>query len=160
MRGASLRSGSQIFKQNLRLLYRPGFLLTTFTRQSAGIESNNMIALEMICLNSNPLFCASRKSNQHSALCIRIHFNLYGIVLGSFGSYRGVSIDISTGSIAAMKHVCRPSRTPIPPAMSPPSKVDEYPTLIRRDKDHQTIRVEYPHSFCSLRSIYCPPEWP
>ena len=52
------------------------FLRATFTRQSAGIKSYNMIALLIVCLNSKPLFCARLKSNQYTALCNGLHFKL------------------------------------------------------------------------------------
>ena len=65
----------------------------------------------------NPLLCASRKSNKYTALCIRLHFNLYGICLGSLGSSRRMSIYIAIGSTAAKKHACRPSRTPSVPLL-------------------------------------------
>ena len=82
-----------------RLLHRQKFLLATVTRQSAGIGSHNMFALVMVC-QKNPLFYASRKSNQYAALCIRLHFNVYGSFLASFGSCRGVSIGTSMGFTA------------------------------------------------------------
>ena len=48
-------------------------LSATFTTQSAGNESNNMIAFVMVCQNTHPLLRAVFKSNQFSASCIRHH---------------------------------------------------------------------------------------
>ena len=50
------------------------FLLTNVTRQSARIESYSMIALLMVCRKSKRLLCASRKSNQHIAVCKGLTF--------------------------------------------------------------------------------------
>ena len=75
--------------------------------------------------NSNPLFCANRKSNQKTALLVLHHFTLCGIVVGSFVSYRGVIIVATMGSTAVQKHVCRPCRNPSPPAMRPPARMGQ-----------------------------------
>ena len=61
----------------------------------------------MVYPNSNPLCRTSRKSNQHTAMCVRLHFNVYGVCLGSFSAYRGVGIDTSMGSTVVKKHMCR-----------------------------------------------------
>ena len=54
------------------------FFLTTCTRQSSSIESYSMIACLMVCQNSNPSFCAYRKSN-FALVTIKICKELFSI---------------------------------------------------------------------------------
>ena len=96
-----------------------------FSDRLSASASSTFLAIVMVCHNSNPLFYASRKSNEHdAALFVLFHFNLCGIVLGSFGSCRGVIIVATIGSSAVEKHVCRPSRNLSPRAIRPLSQMD------------------------------------
>ena len=69
------------------------------TRQNAGTESYTVID------------CIGHGRIPYIVLCIRPHFNVYSIILGSFSSYRAVSIVATTGFTAVKKHVCRLSAT-------------------------------------------------
>ena len=142
MRRSALCSSSPNSKQNLSFcIIQMSF--DHFSRHSVELESCNMVALVAVCHNSNPLFCASRKSNQYTAWCKRHHFNLYACYLGWFGLYRGVSMDGTMESTAVMNHVCRPYRTPIRHATRDLlRKWTCNQTLILRDKNNQSIRAE------------------
>ena len=63
-----------VFVQVLFAHTESQLLLTAFTRQSASIESYNMIGLLMVSQNFNPGFSASRKSNLYTALRTGPHF--------------------------------------------------------------------------------------
>ena len=69
MRGASHCSGSDC-SSRVSASVSSNFLLT-FTRQSASIESYDMIALVMVCPNTYRLFCASRNAN-HCTACASV----------------------------------------------------------------------------------------
>ena len=94
------------FQTDLRLLYRPSFLWRLLPKNL--LAQNHTIWLHWCNnSNSNPLVCASRESNQDAALFVLHHFNLCGIVLGSFVSYRGVIIVATMGLTDVKRHVCR-----------------------------------------------------
>ena len=82
------------------------FLVSTFTRQSDGFESHNLITQMMVCQHTNPFFCVSRKSYRNTALCVTSHSNFNGLFLDSFGLHRSVSDDIAVGSSAVVLLEC------------------------------------------------------
>ena len=107
-----------------------------------------MIALLMVCQNFKLVFCASRKSNQFSALCAGLHF-------GSLSPNRGVNMVATIGSTAVKKHVCRPSRlipSPLPQSDLHPIWICSH-TMIPREKCNQSIHKEHAHSFAVLDHV-------
>ena len=108
-----------------------------------------MIALLMVCQKFKLVFCASRKSNQYTALCAGLHF-------GSLSSNRGVNMVATIGSTAVKKHVCRPSRlipSPLPQSDLHPIWICSH-TMIPREKCNQSIHKEHAHSFAVLDHVF------